>query len=157
MWYHRLGTYVMQWSTQFFHLYLSLDSAENACTSAKLISSIWLLVHLCCFKCVFLPQSQFQFCDELLLLLVCFKPVNTPCLPVCITAICAHCVRGKKSFYFFPPNKAHRYHFTKYSSLNTLETRNYNRKNFHRPPAFVAWSDMGMTSVTTTNRTKHNA
>lgn len=76
---------------------------ENVCSSAKLISSIWLVVHLCCFKFVFLPQSQFSFCVELLALPVCSKPVA--CLTVCITTVCVHCEKVDAYIYFSKKKK----------------------------------------------------
>lgn len=60
----------------------------NVWTSAKLIFFHLAGCPSLLFQVCFLPHSQFLFCDELLVLPVCSKPVSGACLTVCISTVC---------------------------------------------------------------------
>lgn len=79
---------------------------------AKLISSIWLLVHLCCFKFVFCPKASFSFVMSCYCCLFISSPLT---LHAClfVLQLSVYIVWEKKMFLFFPRNNAHRYHFNK--------------------------------------------
>lgn len=100
---------VAQRSTWVF--FVASSSVENACTSAMLISSIWLRVHLCCFKFVFCPKANFSFgmsCS-------CYLFVSSLlALHAClfVLQLSVYIVWGKSAF-IFPQNNVRKCHFNK--------------------------------------------
>lgn len=104
--------------------FFSFDRVENACTSAKLIFSIWLLVHLCCFKFVFCPKANFSF----VMSCSCYLLVSSLlALHAClfVLQLSVYIVWGKSPF-IFPQNNACKCHFNK-----TFITEHFLKKKFY--------------------------
>lgn len=96
LWCYKLGTYAVHRSTHFFHLYLGWYSAENACTSAKLISSICGCLSIFVVSSLFFcPKASFSFVMSCsCCLFVSSRLTLHACLFVLYLSVC--CVRKKK-------------------------------------------------------------